>query len=204
MAEAHRNEGIDPLYRQLKARFPGIVIGWIGDPAHQSRESAHNPNSAGRVNAIDVMIQGVFTWADALWLAAVLAFHHDKRINNVIFNKRIWDDANGEWRYYPGSDPHTNHLHIEVHDSAHTNQSDWDLDTEDEEMPTAKEIVNELLNTKLDIDIDAKGQNMQPIGGILRYTPSEHHEAIDAARDAVEAVKVLTAKVEELAKRLPV
>jgi hypothetical protein len=125
MVTAHRNEGIEPLYQQLKTMYPGIVIGWIGDTSHQARPSAHNPNSAGRVNAIDVMIGPKFTYSQCYLLTTRLSAHADKRINNIIFDRMIWDDKVGTWKPYYGRDPHTGHAHIEVHDSAHTNNKSW-------------------------------------------------------------------------------
>jgi hypothetical protein len=197
MVVAHRNEGIAPLDTQLKHEYPGIVIGWIGDPAHQSRNSAHNPNKYGRVNAIDPMISPHFTWNDAVQLTSTLAFHADKRINNIIFNKHIWDDANGYWTQYNGDDPHTNHIHIEVHDIAYLNTNQWNLNPEGDYMPTAKEIVDELLNRKIDINVSGKGEpNMQPIGGILRWTSQEHNQAIDLGKEAND-------KLTEVLTRLP-
>lgn len=127
MPTAHRNEGVDPLYFALKDKYPGIVIGWIGDQAHQNRKSAHNPNAAGRVNAIDPMIGPHFTFTQCEELTSVLAQYADSRLNNIIFDKMIWDDATGRWSRYYGSDPHTNHAHIEVHDSAHTNTRLWQI-----------------------------------------------------------------------------
>jgi hypothetical protein len=123
MASWHVNEGLAVLIRQVKAMWLGIVIYTIGDASHSARKSDHNPNSAGRVNAADFMIRGVFTKALAKILVAWLI--RDSRTKYVIYNRQIWQD--GGWNDYTGSDPHTDHVHLSVKDSAHKNTSEWKL-----------------------------------------------------------------------------
>lgn len=119
------NHAFTPLNRQLRKKFPKIVIYGIGDPAHQAKKSDHNPNRHGRVNAEDYMLRNGFDHPDAVWLCSWLIL--DKRTKNVIFNGRIWTSSTGHWAPYGGDNPHTDHVHHSIHDDADTNDGDWQL-----------------------------------------------------------------------------
>ena len=51
----------------------------------------------------------------------------DKRVNYLIFNKKIWskDKARLGNRPYTGSNPHTKHLHISINDGYGNDTSPW-------------------------------------------------------------------------------
>lgn len=121
MASWYVNKGLAVLIALVKALFPGITVYTIGDASHSARKSDHNPNSAGRVNAADFMLRGPFKHAQAVWLCAWLIL--DPRTKYVIFNRRIWQD--GHWSDYGGDNPHTDHVHLSVFDSANGNTSPW-------------------------------------------------------------------------------
>jgi hypothetical protein len=135
MSDWHVNEGLAPLIGQFKAAHPGIVIGTIGDAAHQHEHSDHNPNAAGRVNAADIMLGSSFTEADANALIPFLT--RDPRTHYVIHDRWIWESETGRWRRYTGDDPHTNHIHLSVKDSAHTDPRPWTI-TFNRKAPTMK------------------------------------------------------------------
>jgi len=90
-----------------KGCYPGLVVGWIGDAAHQNEQSDHNPDSRGVVHAIDFMCTGAHAQATVNWL---LRFTDD--LEYIIHNRVIWTRSTG-WkpRKYTGSDPHTTHVH---------------------------------------------------------------------------------------------
>lgn len=118
------NEGLVPLIEQVKALFPGIEVGTVGDVKHQTEHSDHNPNSAGRVNAADFMFKDdVFGDARATWLCMWLI--NDLRTKYVIYDRRIWEHES--WRAYNGKDPHTTHVHLSVLDGAYKNTRPWKL-----------------------------------------------------------------------------
>lgn len=129
-ASWHVNEGLAPLIAQVKAEHPGIVVGTIGDAAHASEVSDHNPNAAGRVNAADFMLGTHFTENDAIALIPWLI--KDPRTHYVIHDRKIWTSETRAWKAYTGTDPHTNHIHESVKDSAHTDSAPWNIG---EEMP---------------------------------------------------------------------
>jgi murein L,D-transpeptidase YcbB/YkuD len=108
--------------------------GTIGDAAHASRSSDHNPwvkdGKMGVVTAIDIThdpANGVNTWD----LAERLRTTKDPRIKYVISNRRIWSSVQApfQWRKYTGSNPHSSHMHVSVHSSKghYDSEKDWVL-----------------------------------------------------------------------------
>lgn len=142
MPDAYLDKGLDVLRAYLRAKHPGIVIGWIGDPAHQSGTSDHNPEADGSVDAIDPMIGPSFTFAECQEFIDDLVATRDPRLAYVIWNKRIISSTISPWtwRAYTGDDPHTGHAHISVNDKHENDTSDWGLDVafRDEKIPLTK------------------------------------------------------------------
>lgn len=94
--------------------------GTIGDAAHASRKSDHNPwvkdGKVGIVTALDVThdpATGPDTWA----LSEFMRQQKDPRIKYLISNRRIFSSPAYTWRKYTGSNPHSGHVHISVHSS---------------------------------------------------------------------------------------
>lgn len=93
--------------------------GTIGDAAHTSRASDHNPwvqdAGTGVVTALDIThdpAHGVDTHA----IAEFLRKHEDPRIKYVISAGRIFSSTQHpfQWRKYTGSNPHHSHMHVSV------------------------------------------------------------------------------------------
>lgn len=92
--------------------------GTIGDAAHATRSSDHNPwvvlNGVGIVRARDIDRDGI----SAAWLAEKLrklGAAGDPRLAGggyVIYNRRITSADFKTWRVYTGSNPHTSHVHV--------------------------------------------------------------------------------------------
>lgn len=93
--------------------------GTIGDAAHASRRSDHNPwvehQGRGVVTAIDIT-HDPSGGCDAGVLAESLRSGRDPRIKYVIFDRRIFSATvqPWQWRHYSGSNPHSHHVHISV------------------------------------------------------------------------------------------
>jgi hypothetical protein len=106
---------LDTLLAQLNALAPRrskLSDGALGDTAHAARFSFHNPNADGVVQARD-FTHDVAGGLDCNWLAAALIASGDKRIHEIIWNRRYWTPTGG-WVPYTGSNPHDKHLHLTV------------------------------------------------------------------------------------------
>lgn len=112
---------------EINARFPGRDLasdGSIGDAAHSSRTSDHNPDEFGIVRAIDVDedLDGntVDSGKDAWVIAETLRQSRDPRIKYVIYESMMfssYDHAEGSawtWRPYRGVNLHKKHVHISI------------------------------------------------------------------------------------------
>jgi peptidoglycan hydrolase-like protein with peptidoglycan-binding domain len=132
---ARRAKATAELLKQVNQTAPERNIssdGWIGDAAHRRRKSDHNPNSAGVVQAQDITHdpRGGF---DSYEFAETLRTKQDKRIKNVISNRKIFAGPAGpspwKWRAYGGKNPHDQHVHVSVADepSLYDDESPWDL-----------------------------------------------------------------------------
>lgn len=101
------------LRTQINNQWPNrskASDGTIGDAAHASRVSDHNPNAAGVVTAFDI------THDPAHGVDIGVLFNNlmgDNRIKYLIWNRRIWYPGSG-WKNYTGINPHTKHGHVSV------------------------------------------------------------------------------------------
>ncbi|MCK2239405.1 MULTISPECIES: peptidoglycan-binding protein [unclassified Crossiella] len=117
------------LRDEVNARWPGrdkASDGWIGDPAHASRKSDHNPwvkdsNGVGVVRAYDFDSGHGGDTGIGLHIAEhvrTLGQRGHPALGNgsyVISARRIASPASGwSWRTYTGTNPHVNHTHISV------------------------------------------------------------------------------------------
>ena len=106
------------LRDQVNAMAPGrdkSSDGTIGNPAHQTRKSDHNPNADGVVTAMDVSndpAHGIV----ARDIAEMLRISKDPRIKYVISNRQIFSSqvSPWEWRPYSGTNAHEKHVHVSV------------------------------------------------------------------------------------------
>lgn len=110
------------LREEVNAAWPGRSKksdGIIGDEAHQTRDSDHNPwvrdGNTGVVTAIDIT-HDPDAGVDASKLVAALLASRDVRIKYIIWNKQIVNSSVSPWvaRPYKGKNPHTKHFHLSV------------------------------------------------------------------------------------------
>jgi Putative peptidoglycan binding domain len=108
--------------------------GTIGDAAHASRSSDHNPwvteGGIGVVTAMDISNDPSHKVVSGD-IAETLRKSRDSRIKYVISNKRIFSATSRpwEWRPYTGPNPHIAHVHISVNSAKkyYDDVKDWTL-----------------------------------------------------------------------------
>jgi hypothetical protein len=127
MASWHVDESLAILIHDVKTAHPGIIVGTIGDPAHQTEPSDHNPDKNGAVKAADFMLGPAFDARQANALFSTLAKYLDNRMAYAIWYRQIVSTTvvPGHIRTYTGSNPHTGHVHVSVNDQHHANKSPW-------------------------------------------------------------------------------
>jgi hypothetical protein len=119
-------ESLEVLRRQLNLAYPKrskASDGGIGDAAHQSSASDHNPwvkyKGKGIVTARD-FTHDPANGLDCNQLANALVVNRDPRVKYIIWNRRMCSSypAHGHkawsWRSYSGKNAHTHHLHLSV------------------------------------------------------------------------------------------
>lgn len=128
-------KSLEKLREQINAKWPKrdkSSDGGIGDTAHSSRASDHNPNDAGVVCARD-FDSDLAVGFDGSDLADKLLASRDKRIKYIISEGRICSGIGGPspwvWRPYSGANAHRHHMHISVRSPAafYDDASDWKL-----------------------------------------------------------------------------
>ena len=93
--------------------------GTIGDAAHASRSSDHNPwvkdGNIGVVTAMDIT-NDIAHGCDAQALVDALVASRDPRIKYIIWNRKKINSRIQPWvwRNYTGVNPHTKHFHLSV------------------------------------------------------------------------------------------
>jgi hypothetical protein len=118
------------LRDQINKRWPNrdkSSDGWIGDTAHQSRPSDHNPEADGFVHALDIDKDGIDADALADQLIALARSGKDGgRLKNIVFKGRVASGtyANRYWIWREDSDlGHYHHIHVSFNEAAETNGS---------------------------------------------------------------------------------
>ncbi len=110
------------LRTQVNAQWPNrskASDGTVGDSAHQTRDSDHNPwvkdGAMGVVTAIDITHDPA-NGCDAEAVVAALLASRDNRIKYIIWNRRIMSSSVSPWtwRPYTGANPHNKHFHLSV------------------------------------------------------------------------------------------
>lgn len=142
---ARRAQAMVALLHQVDRQFVRRDTdsdGWIGDSAHQSRPSDHNPNKAGVVQAQDFdEDHGVNDQKVGRWLWRELAISRDKRIKYIIYEGQMISSYPTRnypaWypRPYSGDNKHLKHLHLSLQDapSLYDDPSPWFVPVQEED-----------------------------------------------------------------------
>lgn len=138
-------KSLEVLKGQLDSAYSGwLFLGFLGDQAHASVPSDHNPNSAGVVTALDIGGGGGLKIHE---LANNLASNPHPDLKYIISNRRIAEWQYGfKWHPYSGSDPHDTHIHVSVGRGAdgqskppYDDTNKWNVTGKGGEMPITKE-----------------------------------------------------------------
>jgi hypothetical protein len=135
-----RSLAMRKLSDEMEARYPGIVIGGVGDPPHQLSPSDHNeddtigskpaqtdPDSIPEHRAIDPMLGPSFSVVQAYaFIAEVLASPINRqRLKYINFENWQWSRSTN-WMIHDNSDdPHPDHVHLSGLASEDNNDAPW-------------------------------------------------------------------------------
>ncbi|WP_216819790.1 hypothetical protein [Zoogloea sp. LCSB751] len=125
------------LKRQVDSLYPNrsrLSDGTIGDGAHATRNSDHNPwvqaGGLGVVTAMDIT-HDPLSGCTGERIAEALRTSRDPRIKYIIWNRRICSSTVQPWvwRAYTGANPHDHHVHLSVKPeaAAYDSQAQWRL-----------------------------------------------------------------------------
>lgn len=113
------------LFTEIDLNWPNRshrVDGWIGDAAHQARQSDHNPDSRGIVHAIDIDKD----WIDTSFVVEQ-CISDNRPTEYVIWNRTIWSRTRDfKPRPYTGDNPHTDHIHVSIRYGTYWEADTWD------------------------------------------------------------------------------
>lgn len=113
------------FWKEVNTRWPHRdhwSDGWLGDTSHSARFSDHNPDSAGRVHAVDTdatvahaMGSGPIGDEIVRCLLTLARSGRPNPINYIIYKGTIYSRAYGfRARKYYGSNQHDSHVHLSV------------------------------------------------------------------------------------------
>lgn len=202
------------LLAEINARWPGrdkTSDGAIGDAAHATRASDHNPfikdsRGVGVVRARDVDKDGI----DAAWCVEhlrALGAARDPRLvpgGYIIFNRRITQPDFRSWRVYTGANPHERHFHV----SFSTDPDGFDLATSwgiapattaDQEPDLTPED-RAYLDKRLAADRAYLDQRFADLWGLwgVRPDPADPRYRRDRLTDIWDRIAVLEDKIDRL------
>lgn len=104
---------LDLLFDEIDARWPSRdrrTDGWYRSPS-VGKSVGHNPGARGLVHAIDVDKDGI----RPLWIIDNI-YRNKAVMFYIIWDRRVWSTSTGwDGHRYTGSNPHTDHMHIEIH-----------------------------------------------------------------------------------------
>ena len=191
---------LDALVKQMDRTYPGrdhTSDGSIGDQAHASRESDHNP-SGGFVHAVDID-EDIAPGLDLKGFAEALRTTRDPRLRYAIYEGRILKAyaSNGlpawSWHRYTGPNSHSHHLHVSINRTAEARNDlrPWPLapqedDMSPEQMLELKQHIDARVNTAAESTVVTLSKRIAAIPGA---------GPVDEAAIAAEVVELIAAKL---------
>ena len=127
------------LRNQVNKRWPKRdkrSDGWIGDKAHASRQSDHNPDSRGLVHALDIDADldpkdpgAAQRLANQIVAYAASGIPGANRIKYVVFNDQIASGAYAKsmWKWRGSGYGHMHHIHVSFTNKGENNAQTYPL-----------------------------------------------------------------------------
>ena len=127
------------LRNQINKRWPRRdkrSDGWIGDKAHVSRQSDHNPDAQGLVHALDIDKDldpkdsgAAQRLANQIVAYAASGIPGANRIKYVVFNDQIASGtyANSMWKWRGSGYGHMHHIHVSFSTKGENNAQTYPL-----------------------------------------------------------------------------
>ena len=127
------------LRNQVNKRWPKRdkrSDGWIGDKAHVSRESDHNPDARGLVHALDIDADldpkdpgAAQRLANQIVAYAASGIPGANRVKYVVFNNAVASGsyANSMWTWRKGNYGHEHHVHVSFSTKGENNAQTFPL-----------------------------------------------------------------------------
>jgi hypothetical protein len=174
--------------------------GSIGDAAHSSRESDHNPDDKGAVHAYDLDEDLDGNQSDSgdelAFLAESIRSRRDPRVKYVIYGGRIFASYSTStrkawtWGPYTGTNAHLKHMHVSVlsTDVGENDTRPWF--PQEDDLPTPAEVWAHPLKNVYDT-VDASS----PAGELLTFAHAHAYEAKQGVTTLNQRVAALEAAV---------
>jgi hypothetical protein len=127
------------LRNQINKRWPRRdkrSDGWIGDKAHVTRQSDHNPDARGLVHALDIDADldpkdpgAAQRLANQIVAYAASGIPGSNRIKYVVFNDQIASGtyANSMWKWRGSGYGHMHHIHVSFSTKGENNAQTFPL-----------------------------------------------------------------------------
>ena len=127
------------LRNQINKRWPKRdkrSDGWIGDKAHASRQSDHNPDARGLVHALDIDADldpkdpgAAQRLANQIVAYSASGIPGANRIKYVVFNDQIASGtyANSMWKWRGSGYGHMHHIHVSFSTKGENNAQTFPL-----------------------------------------------------------------------------
>lgn len=191
-------KSLSRLSSEIRANFPGTTIWTIGDQAHQSGYSDHNPNSDDVVCAIDVKGDGGLNLAS---FVGQLLSNPNPNLRYVIHKRKIYSRIrNFNGVAYNGPSPHDDYVHVSVGNgpdgrstSNYDNSESWGIfgspSTPPKPKPPTQGWTDKLMSELPELKRGANGGAVRRAQALLNTTGASLKEDGDFGPATDEAVR---------------
>lgn len=176
-------ESLKKLREQVNAAYPNrdkSSDGAIGDAAHASRSSDHNPwvkdsKGQGVVTAIDID-EDLSPSNTVMPMIQSIIASRDPRVKYIIYEGKMCSSYPAQgfkawtWRPYSGKNPHRHHAHISVNPSPYhyDNRAEWNIGSS---VKFTEPVVLEIPAAAAQVETVTAGPSPEPVSVEQHSTP---------------------------------